>query len=68
MIGAAGPVAWIDSSNPDASLPPGAGESAFYEWRRYISLGVPAAGIALLVFVSLLILALRARRNKRSGD
>ncbi|CAN0625353.1 conserved protein of unknown function [Burkholderia multivorans] len=68
VIGAAGPVAWIDSSNPDASLPPGAGESAFYEWRRYISLGVPAAGIALLVFVSLLILALRARRNKRSGD
>ncbi|VVE17682.1 hypothetical protein PHO31112_02960 [Pandoraea horticolens] len=68
IIGPAGPVAWIDTSNPDASLPPGAGESAFYEWRRYVSWGVPAIAIALLVFLTLLVLALRAgRKNKSNG-
>jgi len=68
IIGPAGPVAWIDSSNPDASHPPGAGESAFYQWRRYVSWGVPAMALALLVLVLILVLALRAGRKKRSGE
>jgi len=68
IIGAAGPVAWIDSANPDASHPPGAGESAFFEWRRYISWSVPAISISLLVLLLILIFAMRAsrRRNKDS--
>lgn len=67
IIGPAGPVAWIDTSNPDASMPPGAGESAFYEWRRYVSWGVPTVAIILLVFLALLVLALRAGRKNKSG-
>lgn len=67
IIGPAGPVAWIDSSNPDTSMPPGAGESAFYEWRRYVSWGVPAIAIALLVLLLILVLALRAGRRKNSS-
>ena len=67
IIGPAGPVAWIDSSNPDASMPPGAGESAFYEWRRYVSWGVPAIAITLLVLLLILVLALRAGRRKNGG-
>ena len=65
IIGAAGPLAWIDSANPDASRPPGAGESAFFEWRRYISWSVPAISISLLVLLLILILALRVSRRKR---
>ncbi|CAB3686283.1 hypothetical protein LMG26690_01857 [Achromobacter animicus] len=66
IIGAAGPVAWIDSANPDASHPPGAGESAFFEWRRYISWSVPAISISLLVLLLFLIFAMRvARRNRK---
>ncbi|AVJ26931.1 cellulose biosynthesis cyclic di-GMP-binding regulatory protein BcsB [Achromobacter spanius] len=65
IIGAAGPVAWIDSANPDASHPPGAGESAFFEWRRYISWSVPAISISLLVLLLFLILAMRVSRRKR---
>jgi hypothetical protein len=67
IIGEAGPLAWLDSSNPDASLPPGAGETALYEWRRYISWGVPLVGIALLAFVTLMIVAARARRKRNGG-
>ncbi|VVD84413.1 hypothetical protein PCO31010_01296 [Pandoraea commovens] len=64
IIGPTGPVAWIDTSNPDASEPPGAGESAFYEWRRYVSWGVPGIAIVLLVMLLILVLALRAGRKK----
>ncbi|KRC76365.1 hypothetical protein ASE30_07075 [Achromobacter sp. Root83] len=64
IIGAAGPLAWIDSGNPDASHPPGAGESAFFEWRRYISWSVPAISIGMLVLLLILIVALRANRRK----
>lgn len=65
IIGAAGPVAWIDSANPDASHPPGAGESAFFEWRRYISWSVPAISISLLLLLLFLIFAMRVARRKR---
>ncbi|WP_230681569.1 hypothetical protein [Paracidovorax cattleyae] len=63
LIGAEGPVSWVDSSNPSASLPPGAGESAFYEWRRYLSWGVPLLSILLLVLLLVLVAAYRARRR-----
>ncbi|BFO55832.1 MULTISPECIES: hypothetical protein [Comamonadaceae] len=63
LIGADGPVSWVDSSNPSASLPPGAGESAFYEWRRYLSWGVPLLSIVLLVVLLVLVAAYRARRR-----
>ncbi|AVS62312.1 hypothetical protein C8241_11990 [Paracidovorax avenae] len=63
LIGADGPVSWVDSSNPSASLPPGAGESAFYEWRRYLSWGVPLLSILLLVLLLVLVAAYRARRR-----
>ncbi len=64
IIGDSGPLAWIDSGNPDASMPPGAGESPFYEWRRYVSWGVPVIAITLFVFLTLLVLARRTRRKK----
>ncbi|WP_053845301.1 hypothetical protein [Paracidovorax avenae] len=63
LIGADGPVSWVDSTNPSASLPPGAGESAFYEWRRYLSWGVPLLSILLLVLLLVLVAAYRARRR-----
>lgn len=64
VIGAAGPVAWIDSANPDASQPPGAGTSAFFEWRRYVSWGVPAVALGALLFLILIIAAYRAGRKR----
>jgi len=66
IIGPAGPVAWIDSDNPHANLPPGADHGAFYEWRRYISWGAPIASLALLMFIVLLIVAnYRNRKNRK---
>lgn len=72
LIGAQGPVSWIDGSNPSASHPPRAGESAFYEWRRYLSWGVPLVSAALLLVLLLLVWAYRVRRrhhrNKNLND
>jgi len=68
IIGATGPVAWIDSGNPDASHPPGAGESAFFEWRRYISWSVPAISISMLILILILIVALRVSRRKHKEN
>ncbi len=68
VIGSEGPVAWIDSSNPDASIPPGAGESAFYEWRRYVSWGVPGMAIAMLALLLLLVLAWSVARRKQAKN
>lgn len=64
IIGAEGPVSWLDSNNPSASQPPGAGESAFYEWRRYLSWGVPLLSLLLLALLLLLVFAYRAKRRK----
>ncbi|KGD97122.1 hypothetical protein JL37_07360 [Achromobacter sp. RTa] len=68
IIGAAGPLAWIDSANPAASHPPGAGESAFFEWRRYLSWSVPAISIGLLVLLLILIVALRVNRKNNKEN
>ncbi|PVX79935.1 cellulose biosynthesis cyclic di-GMP-binding regulatory protein BcsB [Paraburkholderia unamae] len=67
ILGDSGPLAWIDSGNPDASMPPGAGETQFYEWRRYVSWGVPIIAITLFVFLTLFILATRARRKNQNN-
>lgn len=64
LIGAQGPVSWVDSSNPSASQPPRAGESAFYEWRRYLSWGVPLVSVALLLFLLLVVWAYRLKRRR----
>lgn len=64
LIGAQGPVSWVDSSNPSASQPPRAGESAFYEWRRYFSWGVPVISIAMFLLLLLLVVAYRLKRSR----
>ena len=64
LIGAQGPVSWVDSSNPSASHPPRAGESAFYEWRRYVSWGVPLVSAALLLVLLLVVWAYRVKRGR----
>lgn len=64
IIGSEGPVSWVDSHNPSASEPPRAGESAFYEWRRYLSWGVPLVSVLLLALLLLLVSARRARHRK----
>lgn len=66
LIGAQGPVSWVDSSNPSASQPPRAGESAFYEWRRYLSWGVPLIAGILLLLLLLFVLTYRVRRSRSS--
>jgi hypothetical protein len=61
-------VSWVDSSNPSASQPPRAGESAFYEWRRYLSWSVPLVSVALLLLLLLVVWAYRIRRNRRKSS
>ncbi|WP_419342592.1 hypothetical protein ACM1PE_04225 [Achromobacter sp. PD1] len=68
IIGAAGPLAWIDSANPAAGQPPGAGASAFFEWRNYLSWSVPAMSVGLLVLLLILIAALRVTRRKNKDS
>jgi hypothetical protein len=63
VIGRTGPVAWIDSADPSASSPPDASGSAFYEWRRNMSWGMPTLALLLVAFIVLLILAYVAARR-----
>lgn len=63
VIGVQGPVSWVDSTHPAASQSLRGGESPFYEWRRYLSWGVPLVSIALLVLLLLLAWAYRVRRK-----
>lgn len=65
VIGADGPLAWIDSSNPDATLVAGS-EGAFHEWRQYLSWGIPGMAIAVLAMLALLALAWFAARRKQA--
>jgi hypothetical protein len=66
VIGSEGPLALVDSRNPDASMPPGAGGSAFHEWRSFMSWSVPGIAIALLVLVLLMVMAWAAARNRQA--
>ncbi|QYJ23023.1 cellulose biosynthesis cyclic di-GMP-binding regulatory protein BcsB [Achromobacter sp. ES-001] len=68
VVGVNGPIAWIDSANPQASNPAGPGGSAFFEWRRYIAWSVPAISVALLVLILILIVARRVGRKKNRGN
>jgi Bacterial cellulose synthase subunit len=63
MLGAEGPVSWLDSGNPaDASARRG-GEGAFFEWRSYAAWGMPVIGVAVFALLLLILLAWRARRR-----
>lgn len=65
VIGGDGPLAWVDSSNPDAGIPSGPREGAFHEWRNFLSWSVPGIAIALIVVVLLVLLAWAVARSKQ---
>ncbi|MDC2858521.1 MULTISPECIES: hypothetical protein [unclassified Delftia] len=65
VIGGDGPLAWLDSSNPDAGIPSGPREGAFHEWRNFLSWSVPGIAIALVVVVLLVLLAWAVARSKQ---
>ncbi|MDR6728833.1 hypothetical protein [Delftia lacustris] len=65
VIGGDGPLAWVDSSNPDAGIPSGPREGAFHEWRNFLSWSVPGIAIALVVVVLLVLLAWAVARSKQ---
>lgn len=64
VIGQEGPLAWIDSSDPDASLP--RDEGILQPWHRYISAGVPGMAIAVLAMLALLAMAWFVARRKQA--
>ncbi len=66
VIGDTGPVVWIDSENPSASLPPGAEGSPFFEWRNYLSWGIPVGAFVLFLILLTMLMARRASRKRRS--
>ncbi|MFT0533491.1 hypothetical protein ACMHYJ_11795 [Castellaniella hirudinis] len=66
VIGNTGPAVWIDSSNPSASLPPGAEGSPFFEWRNYLSWGIPVGAFILFLILLTMLMAHRARGKRRS--
>lgn len=66
VIGDTGPVVWIDSENPSASLPPGAEGSPFFEWRHYLSWGIPVGAFVLFLILLTMLMARRAARKRRS--
>ncbi|WP_175781807.1 cellulose biosynthesis cyclic di-GMP-binding regulatory protein BcsB [Burkholderia anthina] len=68
VVGPTGPVAWFDNGREEDVVPPDADGGAFHEWRRVMSWGVPFVVVAMLLFIALVMLAARARRNKRSGN
>ncbi|WP_322996991.1 hypothetical protein [Castellaniella sp.] len=65
VIGNTGPAVWIDSSNPSASLPPGAEGSPFFEWRNYLSWGIPVGAFILFLILLTMLMARRARSKRR---
>lgn len=67
IVGPQGTVAMMDSAKPQSSSVRDETESAFYEWRHYISWGVPLVSALLLLFVVVLALAYRAGRRTRPG-
>lgn len=68
VIGNDGPLAWLDSSNPDANIPADVRRSPLYEWRQYMSWGVPAIVLGLLLLALLFLVAWRVSRKHRTHD
>ncbi|MGQ8877750.1 hypothetical protein ACUTR7_09600 [Delftia sp. NA_296.1] len=66
VIGGDGPLAWVDSSNPETGIPSGPREGAFHEWRNFLSWSVPGIAIALFVVLLLVVLAWAVARSKQS--
>lgn len=56
----------MDSSNPETGIPSGPRESAFHEWRNFLSWSVPGIAIALFVVLLLVVLAWAVARSKQS--
>ncbi len=64
VIGADGPLAWVDSSHPDAGIPSGPRESAFQEWRSFLSWSVPGIAIAVGLLLVVTWIAARSKQSK----
>lgn len=65
LISSAGLVSWIDSTDPGKAAVSLRVESAFYEWRRLFTWGVPT--LVGVLFVVLLLLAFAYRAGRRNG-
>jgi hypothetical protein len=64
VVTSTGLISWIDSTDPAKATLTERVQSAFYEWRRFFSWGVPTIVGSLLLVLLLLALAYRAgRRN-----
>ncbi|OZI49206.1 hypothetical protein [Bordetella genomosp. 5] len=61
VLGEQGALAWIDTTDPGLSQPPGMGGGPFYEWRQYLGWGVPLLGALILLALVLAVMARRAR-------
>jgi len=62
ILGQSGVLSWLRGDEP-AQLTRGPADSAFYEWRKQWSWGVPVIVVLLLAFLILLLVA-RYHRNK----
>lgn len=67
VLGAKGPLAWVDTTDPGLSRPPGMGGSPFYEWRNYLSWGLPVLAGLLLLAMLLGLVIHRARKRREGG-
>lgn len=66
VIGNNGPVAWVDSSNPDEGIFPNIRKTPFYEWRNFVSWGVPGIVMAVLILLLIVWMAWRiAHKSKK---
>ena len=66
LIGETGPIAWVDGTDEGQNAEsPNAGQP-FYEWRRHLSWGLPALGIALALLLLLLVLSRMSRRKRNA--
>lgn len=64
LIESGGRITWVDSTNPDSSSIADAADTAFYEWRHYLSWGIPLAAAVVSFFAVLLAVVYIARRRR----
>ncbi len=64
IVGPAGVLAWLDSTDPRLATLGDRMHTALYEWRRFFAWGVPTLILALMGVLLLLALAYRAGRRK----
>ena len=63
VLGEEGPLTWVDTSDPELSQALRLNESPMYQWRKYLSWGLPLLGGFLVLMV---VLAMLARRHKKN--